>query len=340
MVAEEPRGDSRVTERGTGVLVSVVLATHNSMRFIEPQVSSIISQGDDVDELVVSDDGSSDATLEKLRTVVYARRQGSWLRVISTEPAGGIVQNFERALVAAKGTYIALCDHDDVWRPARVRDGLAPLHESDGPAASFSDARLIDEHGAPTGPTLFASIRLTRRERKRIRSGRAVQVLVRRNVATGATMMVNRSLLSVALPLPLTWVHDEWLAWMAAAFGRVHMIERELIDYRVHGSNAIGVESPSAHDRAARMMRPRGGRYLSLAMKYTDLYHRLSAAGAPPEIIELVARKIKFEEARARYPAARARRVIPVLKRAIRGDYTALSSQGLLDIGRDLLQPA
>lgn len=318
----------------------MALVTYQSERFIAAQVASYGIQDRAVDEVVVADDGSTDATLRLVRATAKEAGLAESLRVMDPGNRLGVVRNVERALAAAIGDVILLSDHDDVWHPNRVSRGLAPLTTvpPGRPAMSFSDARIIDGDGNPTGTTLLGSLRLGRGERRAIRAGRAVDVLLRRNVVTGATAAVTRELVDLARPFPESWVHDEWLAMMAAISGELILIDEPLIDYRVHASNQIGVDEPTAAARLRRAARPRADRYVHIHRKYADLLARLKGTPADAAVMRLLRTKVAFEDARSRYPAARWRRLLPILRQA--RHYRRFSSQRLVDLGRDLLQPA
>ncbi len=288
-------------------------------------------------EVVVSDDGSRDDTIALVSRIAHDYKSGDAIRVVATERVGGVVPNFERAVRACHGDVVALSDHDDEWRPTRLATAVAAL-PPDVPALAFSNARLIDASGKPLGSTLFDTIRISRRERELIARGHGFDVLLRRNVVTGATALFTRELADLALPFPHSWVHDEWLAAIAAALGRLIMLDECLIDYRIHDANQIGVVSPTAGARARRMMSPRGDHHVALLGKYRYLLDRLLGLGAPEEVLSPLRRKVAFEEARAAYPRPRWRRPYPVLR--CWRHYRKFSSQGLLDIVRDIVQPA
>jgi glycosyltransferase involved in cell wall biosynthesis len=319
--------------------VSVALATYNGARFIEQQVRSILGQELPPDELILSDDGSSDGTVALAESAIAAAALPDLRVVILRGGRLGVVGNFARAVEAATGDLVALSDHDDVWQPNRL-SAVVPLFESD-PALLFAhaDARLIGPDGSPLGSTLLESLGVGPRERDAIARGDAFGAYVRRNLATGATSMFRRSLLDAALPFPSEWVHDEWLAIIAAATGGVRLVGEQLIDYRQHESNEIGVASPTFRYRVGRMLMPRGDRYEQLAVRASLLAGRLAQLDVAEDVMALAQRKARFEEARAHYPASRFARIGPVLRQFVAGSYRALSSQGELDAVRDLVQP-
>lgn len=173
-----------------------------------------------------------------------------------------------------------------------------------------------------------------------IATGRAFEAYIRRNLATGATMMFRRDLLEHALSFPPEWVHDEWLAIVAAAVGEAQMLDAALIDYRQHGSNQIGAKKPTLRYRVGRMLQPRGDRYLRLAARAHALSARIDTLPSSPAVRQLAHDRARFDDVRSTLPGSRIARLGSVLWEWKAGSYSRLSSQGGLDVVRDLLQPA
>jgi glycosyltransferase involved in cell wall biosynthesis len=317
------------------------LCTHNGAAFVAEQISSILGQTSPPDEIVLSDDASTDGTVALVVDAVRAAGSGApALRVIENANALGVVRNFEQAILATTGELIALCDQDDVWEPDRL-EVLAQRFESDpGLLCVFTDATIIDGSGAVTGATLFQRLELRQQELSALREGRAFGTLLRRNLATGATMVFRRSLLEGAVPFPAEWVHDEWLAIIAAARGGLGVGETRLTRYRIHGANAIGVIEPTLRYKLGRMLEPRRERNRILARRGVVLAERLAAAGAPAALMIEARRKAVFEARRARMPRNRVLRAVPVMLLALTGAYGRYASRGVMDVVRDLLQPA
>ena len=95
-------------------MISVCMATYNGEKFIREQIASILPQLNLEDELIISDDNSSDDTVEIIRSFKDAR-----IQLLHHSPCG-VAWNFENALKQAKGEYIFLADQDDVWLPGKV----------------------------------------------------------------------------------------------------------------------------------------------------------------------------------------------------------------------------
>lgn len=93
-----------------------------------------------------------------------------------------------------------------------------------------------------------------------IKAGAGFAMLLRRNLFTGATIMIRRAVVDAAMPIPDSWIHDEWLACVASAMGDVDILADSLVDYRQHGGNQIGALKFSALGKARRVIEPRSAR--------------------------------------------------------------------------------
>ncbi len=328
--------------------VSVALGTHNGERFIGEQITSILSQTRTVDEIVLSDDASSDRTVEIVESVVAAHREvhgvAPELTILRNDPALRVTKNFEQALRQSSGDLVALCDQDDVWHPTRI-ERLAARFDDPNVLFVFSNARQVGAQGEYLGHDLFEAIAMNPHERGLVESGRVFEQFMRRNLATGATVMLRRSLVDAAIPFPETWLHDEWLAVVAAAFDGVRMHDEALTDYRQHGNNQVGMTKIGVGRKFAMFAQPRTERNRRLFLRAQSLDERidelispLDGAKANPKYREMAHQKYRFEQARQAYPEARLKRVVPVLNQLRAGSYGRYGT-GLKDAVRNLLQP-
>jgi glycosyltransferase involved in cell wall biosynthesis len=326
--------------------ISVALCSYNGERFIAEQVASILAQSVLPDELVLSDDASTDSTVAIVvdAFAAFARDNPGrpvTLRVLENPLSLGVVKNFEQATRETTGDYVVLSDQDDRWRPDRIARALEHFESHTGLTLLHSDANLIDASGAPLGDSLFGALGISARERAQIRSGNAFDALLGRNLATGATTMFRRELLSAALPFPESWIHDEWLAVIAASTGRLEFLDERLIDYRQHGGNAIGAARLGLSGRLDKLREPREARNAALVQRANDLVDRLGQLGAAvrPQSRQQADAKLAHERARLGLPASHLRRVAPVLRELSAGAYSRYG-RGLQDVLRDLVQPA
>ncbi len=332
--------------------VSVALCTHNGEQFVAEQVRSILHQSLMPTQVVVSDDASSDATVQIVKEVFSrfrAEHNGSapvLTLLLNKEPLR-VTANFEQATLACTGDLIALSDQDDLWVPERLERMVAEFDSRPELTLLHSDARLVDGDGNPLGASLSEAIGLSSWERERIREGAALDVLLRRNVVTGATTMFRRSLLEAAAPFPKEWVHDEWLAVVAAITGRVDFLAAALTDYRQHESNQIGASKPTLSDKVSRVREPRTKRNRRLLARAEVLHERVPGfagigigADSHPEsstVVELSRRKLAHERFRSGLPTVRVFRLFPILGQAASGAYRRFG-RARYDMLRDLLQ--
>ena len=118
--------------------ISVCLATFNGEKYLQQQIESILIQLGDNDELIISDDGSSDQTLNIIESFSDKR-----IHIFHNKMNHGFIGNFENALRIATGDYIFLSDQDDVWSSDKLRISLQALEKAD---LIVHDAEMIDDY--------------------------------------------------------------------------------------------------------------------------------------------------------------------------------------------------
>lgn len=211
-------------------MISVCLATYNGQRFIKRQITSILSQIGEEDEVVVSDDGSTDDTLTILRDLNDSR-----IRIIDGAHRHSPTWNFEKALEGARGEYIFLSDQDDVWMPEKVSVTMKYLQQYD---CVVSDNVIVDAEGSVIADSFYAI--------NKTRPGKYYNLLIK-NGYLGCCMAFRRCVLESALPFPSDAPdHDGWIGNVAAFKYSVYFIPDKLIHYSRHGGNASTTSDPSA----------------------------------------------------------------------------------------------
>jgi glycosyltransferase involved in cell wall biosynthesis len=323
----------------------VALCTCNGVRYVGEQVRSICMQTRPPWEIVISDDASKDGCVEAASRAVeecnVSAERPVALRVLRNTTALRVTKNFEQAVRACQGDLIALSDQDDVWAPEKLALMAGQFEQRPDLLLLHSDARLVDGARRDLGQSLFHALEVTPAERERIHGGRAFDVLLRRNLVTGATTVFRRSLLDSALPFPAEWLHDEWLSFIAAAIGRVDLLEEPLIEYRQHGTNQVGEKRHTLLDKVRKATDPRGDKHVERARKAELFLQRLIDLGdrVPSAHIEKAQLKLAHQRFCAALPKSRIARCAPVLREAMAGRYGEFG-RGINDVARDLLAQA
>ena len=318
---------------------SVALCTYNGARHLPDQLESIVSQTRRPDELVVSDDGSGDGTLDILRR--FAAQAPFPVRLQHNAQTAGVTKNFENAIRLCEGDWIALSDQDDVWRPTKLKVLEASLDGADQPGVVFTDAEVVDEELRPLGYTLWDAMGFDRGRRRAARKGRLLDVLLWRNVVTGATMAFRSGLRARILPLPGVWLHDAWIAVIGSVTDRAAMVEEPTIQYRQHAAAQIGADKPSLRRGVARAMTTPASDLVRQLRQWEAARERIVALGGSgsTDAAVRIGRKMAHVAARARMPGPTWRRIPAVAAELVTLNYHRYSS-GWRSAARDLVQPA
>lgn len=198
------------------------MASYNGEQYIKEQVESILNQLSPSDELIVSDDGSSDTTLEVLKNFHDGR-----IHIYGNTFRKGIIGNFENALSRASGEYIFLADQDDVWLPGKVKVMLAYLKQYD---CVVSDCYVTDKNLNVIHDSFYSF--------KSVKTGKLYNLLIH-NYFTGCCMAFRKEVLYKSLPFPVSVpMHDIWLGNVAHFFFQTIFIREKLIYFRRHDYNS------------------------------------------------------------------------------------------------------
>ena len=303
--------------------ISVVLCTYNGQQFLQQQLESILAQTLLPCELVVCDDCSTDMTMEQLGR--FAAVAPFPVRVSQNEEQIGSTRNFDQGIAQARGELIALCDQDDLWKPQKL-ERLQQAMEDKALGGIFTDASLIGESGQVMPETLWLRAGFTKARRERFQRDPA-GVLLRQNVATGATMIFRARLRTLYGTIPVSWVHDGWLAWMLVLYrdsiGRLEPLESPLTRYRIHSSQQtgtlavnLGLPSEPLRKRLAKARRMGHEHHKKNADRLgLVLANWLEGGGAPDAPVARRLRKeIDFLEKRSTLPTGGLRRLGTVVR--------------------------
>ena len=205
-------------------MISICMATYNGEKYIKEQIDSILPQLSKNDEIIISDDSSTDDTLSIIRSFNDHR-----IKIFSGCNFHSPISNFENALKYAKGDYIFLSDQDDVWLDNKVERMMEALKQY---SLVVSDCYVVNKDCEIIRNSFFV--------RKPVPG--IIWNLFRNNYL-GCCMAFRKEVLTKALPFPKSIaMHDIWLGLCGALFYKTTFIPDKLIKYRRHGGNV----SPTA----------------------------------------------------------------------------------------------
>lgn len=223
--------------------ISVCMATFNGEKFIKEQVQSIIKQLSATDEIIISDDGSTDETINIISAFLDPRirlvqNDSSQFKPNKQSRSYQVTRNFENALSYATGDYIFLSDQDDVWEEDKV-EGCLLLLKDKKINLIVHDANVVDESDNVIARSYF----------EKVNSQKGFFRNIIKNSYLGCCMVFDRSILLKSLPFPKDLIaHDMWIGLIAEKNGKVAFVDNKFIRYKRHSAavTASGMKSDNS----------------------------------------------------------------------------------------------
>lgn len=211
--------------------VLVLMASYNGQQYIDEQIESLFAQEGVEVELLVRDDGSSDATKEHLEK--WAQKSNTrWYTGEHLNVQFGFYDLMTKAM-ESDARYYAFCDQDDVWDPDKLRIAVERLEQlpPGTPGLYYCGQRLVDAE-------------LNFLSNHRLNQGRSLHARFVLNDMAGCTGVFNRALLETMCSYRPTYMrmHDVWMTKVCLAVGGRLLPDPEPhMSYRQHGNNVIGL---------------------------------------------------------------------------------------------------
>lgn len=214
-------------------MISVCIATYNGAKYLKQQLDSILPQMGTSDELILSDDGSNDGTIEIIQNYTVKDSRIKFLK----GPGKGVIANFEFAITQSRGEFIFLADQDDVWLPEKVQTTLLFFQKNPKIDLVISDLVIVDEALQVIEPSYF--------NYRKVKIG-FVHNLVK-NKYIGAGMAFRSNLKASILPIPVNVpMHDMWFGLIAAYKNKSGLLPEQLTLYRRHDNNASEIKTKAS----------------------------------------------------------------------------------------------
>ena len=218
-------------------MIQILLATWNSERYLAEQLDSLFAQTYQNFEILIHDGGSSDNTVSIIHR--YMKQYPEKIRFLGSEQMDACA-NFAKLLECADGELFMFCDHDDVWKKEKIDCTLKAYKKAEQqygnytPLLVFTDLEIVDSDLNKLHSSMMNAQHLNK-------SSFTIQKLAVQNAATGNTMLFNKALRDLVLPIPQqTIMHDYWVVLTAALLGKIIYLDSPLILYRQHNNNVIG----------------------------------------------------------------------------------------------------
>ena len=218
--------------------ISVCMATYNGEKYIKEQLDSILLQLSENDEVIISDDSSTDNTVETIKSFNDNR-----IKIYKNTKAKGYTRNFENALEKASGHIIFLSDQDDVWVEDKVKKMTKILENYD---FVVSDNSIVNENLEVISKSHFEVYKTDK--------GFIRNLLLPRYV--GACMALKKNVLEKSLPFPENvklCAHDYWISLIAEMYFKSYKLDEQLLLYRRHSSNASSGGEKSKNSLAHKL---------------------------------------------------------------------------------------
>ena len=202
-------------------MISVCIATYNGEKFIKEQLNSILIQLSEEDEVLISDDGSTDNTIAILESYNDSRIK------VYLNNFKNVVNNFEFIISKSFGDFIFLSDQDDIWSNSKIKEYMCVFSKDDKTSLVISNLHLIDKNG-----------NLIHKQFYKNKFTNKLLCNIIQNNFIGCSMAFRKEVKSVILPFPKSLaMHDWWIGSCSILFGKVEFLDKKLIYYRRHENN-------------------------------------------------------------------------------------------------------
>jgi glycosyltransferase involved in cell wall biosynthesis len=233
----------------SGIKITVVLSTYNGERYLEEQLDSLRRQSLQPDEVLIRDDCSSDGTVELVRNYIerYGLASFGWKLNVSDLNLGW-KRSFYELILIAKGNYIFPCDQDDVWCPEKIETMVGVMEALSGIDLLACSVNPLYEEGSQKVASATDECKGNVDDAFRPFELDARFMYVNR---PGCSYCIRRTFVDeIKHYWNQEWPHDAVLWRLAAIKGTLGLLDKQLVTFRRHASNA---SSRKMTDRRSRL---------------------------------------------------------------------------------------
>ncbi len=215
--------------------ISVVMTAYNGSRYIKQQLDSVLTQSRVADEVIICDDCSSDDTYGLVKNYIEEHDlTGRW-HVYENESNLGWRRNFYEAVKRATGDIIFFADQDDIWDRDKIKQ-MTYIMQKKGAGCVYGGAVEINGEGN----------RLMSRTGSVDYDGKCRQMKFSTAFSSmktvGCRMCISRDVAELYLKLGCAdFGHDSQCGILALLFAKFYVLDKPVIQYRVHQGNTSGI---------------------------------------------------------------------------------------------------
>lgn len=200
------------------------MATCNGEHYIREQLDSVLSQLSEYDEVIISDDSSSDKTIE-----IITSYNDSRVKIYKNQQFKSPIYNFENAIKMAIGDIIVLADQDDVWLENKILIIREHFKKYPSKELLVLDGKLVDSNLNIIEDSIF----------KRLNSKKGLFKNIIKNSYLGCNMAFTSDMKKFILPFPKKIsMHDVWIGLVFELYGNIHFIDKVTLLHRRHNQTS------------------------------------------------------------------------------------------------------
>lgn len=224
----------------TTAKIAILMSTYNGQKYLSEQIESIQKQSYSNWRLYIRDDGSTDNTINIIKRYTTRDHRIIFFNQNHIENQG-VAKSFMTLLENIEADYYMFADQDDYWKKDKIANTLDTMKSSEKvninkPICVHTNLTLVDSN---------LKGNLLMNEKK---AWSTFKELLFANCVTGCTVMINSKLKSLVdfnkLRFVNIYLHDWWIALIAAGFGKVVYLDQATMLYRQHPGNLVGSDKP------------------------------------------------------------------------------------------------
>ena len=228
--------------------ISVVMTTYNGEKYIIQQLDSIRSQSLMPDEVIISDDGSSDKTVEIVNHYIAKNVLINW-HVFVNKPNIGWKANFYKAIGYSTGDIVFFSDQDDIWNTDKI-EIMSSLMEKHQMGALYATKTIIDSEGHL----------MEERQEKKCFSGKIKKIELTPSFyevkTLGCCMCISRRVANLYQRLSFFEDdHDSQCGRIAVFCDTLWYLDKPVIQYRIHNNNTSGISGVASFGQSTKSIR-------------------------------------------------------------------------------------